>query len=182
MRRALVVARTFLVWAVAGMAATAVAYSLAGYALGWRGLTIMSGSMEPTMHVGDVVVAGTVPATTVLPGQVITFADPSGAKKLITHRVRSVSFVAGQARFVTQGDANTGTESWTIDAHGKVGVVERRIPKVGYVAVYARTRAGMTALLLPVIAIAILELLAIWRPPRKKAVPEAPTKPAEGRP
>jgi len=72
---------------------------------------------------------------------VITFADPSGAKKLITHRVKSVSLVGRQARFVTQGDANTGTESWTIAADGKVGMVEHRIPKVGYVTVYARTRA-----------------------------------------
>ena len=117
-----------------------------------------------------------------VPGQVITFADPSRAKKLITHRIKSVSLVGGQARFVTQGDANTGTESWTIAANGKVGTVEHRIPKVGYVAVYARTRAGMAVLLLPVIAIASLELLAIWRPPRKKAVPEVPKTPAQGHP
>lgn len=63
MRRAVVVARAFLVWAVAATAATAVAYSLAGYGFGWRGLTVMTGSMEPTIHIGDVVVAGTARRT-----------------------------------------------------------------------------------------------------------------------
>jgi hypothetical protein len=52
------------------------------------------------------------------PGQVVTFSDPSRAKKLITHRVRSVNVVDGTARFVTRGDANTGVERWSLSAAG----------------------------------------------------------------
>jgi signal peptidase I len=176
-RRRLGHLRTFVLWAVVGVTAFALAYVAAGYVLGWRGLTVMSGSMEPTLHVGDVVIAHSTRADHAQPGQVITFADPDRRRKLLTHRVKTVSLVDGQARFVTQGDANTGTEQWTIPADGKIGVVDQRIPKVGYVAVYARSRPGMLALLIPVIVISFLELLALWRPP-KKVVPELPPRPA----
>ena len=181
MIRALRTVRRFTVWLVVGLAATAVAYVALGYVLGWRALTVMSGSMEPAIGVGDVVVARQIPAREAAAGQVITFVDPSGQRKLITHRIKSVSIVRGEARFVTQGDANTGVERWKVPADGRVGLVERRIPLVGYVAVHARTRAGMLALLVPVLVIAALELLALWRP-RKPSLPEPPPTPAEGHP
>jgi signal peptidase len=171
--------RTLALWIVVGTAVSSLAYVATGYLLGWRALTVVSGSMEPALNVGDVVVARQIPAARAQPGQVVTFSDPSRPKKLITHRVRSVSVVDGTARFVTRGDANTGVERWTIPADGTVGLVERRVPKIGYVAGYARTRTGMLALLLPLLAIATLELVALWRPP-KPVLAEPPAAPAEG--
>jgi signal peptidase len=151
------------------------------FAIGQRPYTVLSGSMEPAIGVGDVVVARQIQAGDAQAGQVVTFSDPSGRKKLITHRVKSVSTVRGTARFVTQGDANTGVERWAAPADGTVGLVERRIPKVGYVAAYARTRGGMLALLVPILAIAALELFALWRP-KKPALPDPPPTPVEGHP
>jgi signal peptidase I len=179
-RRRLAFVRTFVLWMMLGLTAASLVYMAAGYLLGWRALTVVSGSMEPALNVGDVVVARQIAAGQAQPGQVVTFSDPSRAKKLITHRVRSVSVVDGTASFVTRGDANTGVERWSISADGAVGLVERRIPKIGYIAVYARTRSGMLALLIPLLAIAALELVALWRPP-KKVVAEPPPSPAEGR-
>jgi signal peptidase len=175
-------ARTFALWLVLGVAAASLAYVATGYLFGWRALTVMSGSMEPAIGVGDVVVARQIPAGDAQAGQVVTFSDPSGRKKLITHRVKSVSTVRGTARFVTQGDANTGVERWTVPADGTVGLVERRIPKVGYVAVWARSRPGAMALLLPLLVIAALELISLWRPKKKPALPDPPPTPAEGHP
>jgi signal peptidase I len=173
-------ARTLVLWTLLGVTASSLVYVAAGYLLGWRALTVVSGSMEPALNVGDVVISRQIPAGLAQPGQVVTFSDPSRAKKLITHRVRSVSIVDGMARFVTRGDANTGVERWSIPADGKVGLVERRVPKVGYVAVYARTRIGMLALLVPLLVIAALELVALWRPPTP-VVAKEPSSVAEGR-
>jgi signal peptidase I len=174
--------RSFALWLVFGVAAASLAYVAAGYLFGWRALTVMSGSMEPAIGVGDVVIASQIPAREAGAGQVLTFSDPSGRTKLITHRVKSVSVVRGNARFVTQGDANTGVERWTIPADGTVGLVERRIPKVGYVAVWARSRPGMLALLVPLLVIAALELVSLWRPRKEPVAPESPPTPAEGHP
>jgi signal peptidase len=178
-RRRLVFARTFALWMVLGTAGASLLYVAMGYPFGWRALTVMSGSMEPAIRTGDVIVARQIPAAEAQPGQVVTFSDPSAQKKLITHRIKSVSVVKGTARFVTQGDANTGVERWTVPADGSVGLVERRIPKIGYVAVWAHTRPGMLALLIPLLAIAVLELISLWRPP-KRVLPESPPRPAEG--
>jgi signal peptidase I len=173
--------KTLVLWIVVGTAAASLAYVVTGYLLGWRALTVVSGSMEPALNVGDVVVARQIPAAEAQPGQVVTFSDPRRPMKLITHRVRSVSVVDGTARFVTRGDANTGIERWTIPADGTVGLVERRVPKIGYLAVYARTRTGMFALLIPLLAIAALELVALWRPPKRVlAEPTRAPSPAEG--
>jgi signal peptidase I len=179
-RHRLAFARTLVLWMMLGLTASSLAYVATGYLLGWRALTVVSGSMEPALNVGDVVVARQIPAGHAQPGQVVTFSDPSRAKKLITHRVRSVSVVGDTARFVTRGDANTGVERWSIAADGTVGLVERRVPKIGYVAVYARTRIGMLALLLPLLVIAALELVALWRPPKPVRAEQSPVLPAEG--
>jgi signal peptidase I len=179
-RRRVAFVRTLVLWMMLGVTVASLAYVGAGYLLGWRALTVVSGSMEPALNVGDVVVARQIPAGQAQPGQVVTFSDPSRPKKLITHRVRSVSVVDGTARFVTRGDANTGVERWSIPADGTVGLVERRVPKIGYVAVYARTRSGMLALLIPLLGIAALELVALWRPPKPVLAEQPPPSPAEG--
>jgi signal peptidase len=179
-RRRLGFSRAFVLCALLGATSVTLGYVAAGYAFGWRALTVMSGSMEPAVGVGDVVIARQVPAGDAQPGQVITFADPDGHRKLITHRVRSVSVVDGMARFVTQGDANTGRERWSIPTGGNVGLVERRLPMVGYVAIWAKTRAGLLVLLIPLLALAALELYALWRP-QKKVVPEPGPQAAESR-
>jgi signal peptidase I len=76
-------------------------------ALGWQPHAIVSGSMEPTIRTGDVVL--TRPADhPVDPGRVITFADPARPGVLITHRVIAVD-EAGHYR--TQGDANADEDS-----------------------------------------------------------------------
>jgi signal peptidase len=178
-RRRLTLARTFLLWTLVGTTAASLVYVAAGYVFGWRALTVVSGSMEPAVSVGDVVVSRQIPAAEARAGQVITFADPEAERKLLTHRVKTVSVLDGTARFVTQGDANTGVERWSIPAEGTIGVVDHRIPKVGYVAVWARSRPGMLALLIPLVVIAALELVNLWRPP-KTVVPDPPPPVAEG--
>lgn len=181
MRRRAALVRTFVLWAAATTGIAALLAIAAGYGLGWRALTVMSGSMEPTVSTGDVVIVKQIQADDAQAGQVITFTDPEGRKKLITHRIRTVSLVGGRARFVTQGDSNTGVERWTVPLDGTIGLVESRIPKVGYIAAESRTRKGMSLLLIPILALAGLELFALWRP-SPKLVPELPPAPVEGHP
>ncbi|HEX6207793.1 MAG TPA: signal peptidase I [Actinomycetota bacterium] len=99
---------------------------------GFRFLVVRSGSMEPAIGTGDVVVVETVRPGEAAPGLVVTFRDATRAGSLVTHRVVSVERHGGRYDFVTRGDANTGEERWSVRAEGAIGVVRSVIPMVGY--------------------------------------------------
>jgi signal peptidase len=156
---------------VAGLAAGFVAALVAPAAIGWRPLTVMSGSMSPHIHTGDVVVTRPLAAAEITPGDVVTFRDPLDAHRLITHRVRMVAIHGRVVDVVTRGDANTGVENWSVPVGGSVGRVVYRLPRLGYVLhPLAMPMAQLFFLGLPVLLWGLLTLRAIWRsdPPTRR--------------
>ncbi len=152
--------------ATLGFAAVLGAVLIVPSFFGYGSLTVLSGSMEPTLHVGDVVVEHRVPPLSVRIGDVVTFRDPEDPIRLYTHRVVSMSASEGSVAFVTRGDANTGVERWSIPRGGTVGRVEYRLPLLGYVTNRAGSRLGKLALLvLPAMLLGIAEVRRIWRRP-----------------
>ena len=163
-------------------AAVLVACTLAGFAIGIaaatggpvlfgkRSFVVLSGSMEPVLSTGDVVIEQPVAPRDVRVGDVVTFNDPDQAGRRITHRVRSVHFAGGRARFVTKGDANDTSEHWEMDAGGRLGRVAYRVPLVGYGIVRLSDPAAKFALVMvPALLLALLELGRIWRPREREA-------------
>ena len=157
-------------------AALLLALALAGpLAFGARPHTVLTGSMEPTIAAGDVVIDEQISPTAVAVGDVVTFRDPEDQSRLITHRVRSIRRQGSHLWFITQGDANNTTERWRIAADGELGRVAYTVPWVGHVAVLARTPLGLVLLLgLPLLLLAVEELVRIWRPPTRRATGAAP--------
>ncbi len=134
--------------------------------VGGRTLAVLSGSMEPTLHVGDLVVDRRIPATKIQVGDVVTFRSPEDSSKLITHRVRRVSLAPGTVRVTTKGDANLTVERWTIPADGTVGRAVTRVPRLGYLLVWTRTPAGrMLLIVLPACLLGLIQLRRIWTKP-----------------
>lgn len=99
--------------------------------LGYRPLVVMSGSMRPALQPGDIAVVEVIPAHEARLGDVVSFRDPSRAQVLVTHRVVAAHEAGAQISFITQGDANTAGEQWTIEAGGSIGRLAVRIPLVG---------------------------------------------------
>ena len=133
--------------------------------LGMRSFAVLSGSMEPVLATGDIVVDEPIGPRQVRVGDVVTFSDPERPGRRITHRVRSVRFAGARARFVTKGDANDSVERWDMDANGRLGRVVYRVPAVGYVlACLGDPRAKFALIVLPAALLALLELARIWRP------------------
>jgi signal peptidase len=92
-------------------------------------LVVVSGSMQPRFHVGDLVVSRTVAADTLQPGQIASLVSPDGV--LVTHRVVSVT-PDGDDRVsvVMKGDANPGPDAEPYTAtRALVPVVS--VPRVG---------------------------------------------------
>lgn len=145
------------------------------HATGHEALSVLSGSMAPALHTGDVLVTDPMPAAQARVGDVITFADPASPGRLLTHRVRSIRPSGDMLQVVTKGDANTGVERWAIARDGKVALTERRLPLLGFALVPARSPAGRIVLLtIPCLLLMLLELRRLWRRPAALAVaPEA---------
>jgi signal peptidase len=137
---------------------------------GYHNFIEMSGSMEPTIHVGDLVIDHSISPLDVRIGDVVTFKDPQAQTKLITHRVRSMSVHGSYVRFATKGDAVNSVQHWDVGVNGRVGRVVTHIPRLGYALFWATTRLGRLLLLfVPAVSLGLTELIRIWRPRRKRS-------------
>lgn len=163
--------------ALAAVVAATAALALAIFgplAFGDRPYTVLTGSMEPTISAGDVVIDERISPLQARVGDVVTFRDPEDQSRQLTHRVRSVRRRGSHLWFVTRGDANNAVERWRIAADGSLGRVLYTVPWVGHVAVLTRTPLGLALLVIvPLLLLALDELLKIWRPAEERAVREA---------
>jgi signal peptidase len=154
-----------VLWTVAGVLfGISMAVTLPFF-FGMKSLTVLSGSMEPTIHVGDVVVVRQIAALDARVGDVVTFRDPTGPDRLITHRVRKISIADGKVSFETKGDANTSIERWHVPSDATIGLVMYRVPRIGYVLFYVHGALGRLLLVVvPALLLGGYEIWRIWRP------------------
>jgi len=160
-RRALM----FACWSALGFAVVIVMAVTLPSAFGLRDLTVLSGSMEPTISTGDVVVERQISPLDARLGDIVSFKDPEDASILITHRVQSMVVHDGVVSFVTKGDANTGVERWKVSADGTIGKVEYHVWRLGYLLSWIRGPLGRVVLVVvPALVLGAYELVRIWRP------------------
>jgi signal peptidase I len=137
---------------------------LVGTLLGYRAFSIRSGSMTPTIRVGDVVVDAPVRPLQVHPGEIVAFRDPALGQRLVTHRVVSVHRSGRRALFVTKGDANRATEHWNVPVAGHLGREVVIVPRAGrIVAILSTPLARVVAVALFAPCVAWILLRRIWR-------------------
>jgi signal peptidase I len=130
-----------------------------------RPLVVLSGSMEPALATGDVSVVRSIAPLDARPGDIVTFRDPDNAERLITHRVRAMHVQGDAVVFRTRGDANNVSERWRVPANGEIGRLMYRIPKLGWVLNFARSKGLFVLLLGGALALLlVIELTSIWRP------------------
>jgi len=141
---------------------TAAALTFLAPRFGWRVDTVFSGSMEPELKVGGVVLTRPVDAEEIKTGDIITFHSPL-SEQLTSHRV--IAAEGGSSfHFQTKGDANEDADPFILPAENVVGKVCFHIPYLGYVAQFVKTPLGfLLTLCLPGLIIVVMELRNIWR-------------------
>jgi signal peptidase len=158
--------RIALVWALAtlvvGVTAFAVLPSLAGY----RSMTVLSGSMTPTLDVGAIVIGETIRPTEARVGDIVTFPDPKHRGRTITHRLKRIRVEGTTAYMVTRGDANDTAERWNVPVSDEIVRVAYHLPKVGYARAWLTSRIGRLAAVTAVVFLLGLVLIELWRPTR----------------
>lgn len=123
---------------------------------GGAALTVLSGSMTPTLPVGSAVIVRPVSAADVVAGDIITYANPSGS--FTTHRVEEVQLSDEGRLFVTKGDANEKRDSDPVHESSLRGRVWFHVPFIGY----AREAVGSPAGLATIGVLMLLILITDW--------------------
>ena len=130
--------------------------------LGWSVDAVVSGSMEPQLKVGGVVITRPVGAGEIKAGDTITFYSPL-SEQLTSHRVIAVEH-GSSPHFRTKGDANEDADPFTVPAENVVGKVCFHIPYFGYAAQFVKTPLGLLlTLCLPGLVITGMEMRNIWQ-------------------
>jgi signal peptidase len=152
-------------WTAIGLGAGLLAALLVPFALHMRPLVVLTGSMEPVLHPGDVTVVQRIDPADARVGDVVTFKAPETGR-LTTHRVRSVHREGARFAFATKGDANHSVERWSVRADGRMSRAVFRLPWIGHAVLRMRTPLGWTLLVgLPLLVLAGQELRRTWRTP-----------------
>ncbi len=124
----------------------AVALLLVGTAMpvgGYSAYIVQSGSMEPAIGAGSVVVVR--PAEQYQKGDVITFQRPGDAIST-THRIVEVRVQEGQYMYTTKGDNNDSADDVPVAKTAVKGTVLFSVPQLGYVLTFAKRPAGFAVL------------------------------------
>ena len=116
-------------------------------ALGWHGVIVLSGSMEPELATGGVAFVDRIQPSEIRRGDVITFANPFSPDVEVTHRVTEASRDDKGYFFRTRGDANDEADTWTVRPEHLVGKVRLDLPYLGYVAERLADRTGFLLLM-----------------------------------
>ncbi|WP_458779787.1 Ig-like domain-containing protein [Arthrobacter sp. D3-16] len=126
---------------------------------GWHGTVVQSGSMEPHISAGDVVLASALEDTAPVPvGGVVEFtspasAEPGGAEKTRLHRIVTAN---QDGTYVTAGDANAEVDSTPLVRGQITGQARLLIPSIGLPGLWLGTGK------LPALALwSVLTLLAV---------------------
>lgn len=122
---------------------------------------VLSGSMEPAIHTGSVVVIK--PSDNYKIDDIITFGKDTKRDVPTTHRIVEMSVVSGEMLYKTKGDANNGVDSQEVKESAVIGKVLFSIPYAGYMIDFARQPIGFILLvIIPVMCIMVDEIKKIW--------------------
>jgi len=157
--------------------------------MGQESYIVLSGSMEPRIHTGSVILdQPNVDTRKLKAGDVITFRlpqnDPLAAKEgatIVTHRIANVLTQNGMPAYKTKGDANKSQDPWTISPGNVIAKYDNvTIPYLGYYFNFLKSKLGIGLLIiLPGVLLIISTIVSLLREILKLQRTSKPETPAE---
>jgi signal peptidase len=130
--------------------------------LGYSSYVIYSGSMEPTVKVGSLLLSRPADVQDLRVGDVITYRSP-GNHTTLTHRVVGIRQEDGEWVFQTKGDASLEPDPQEVILRGQVSKMAFDVPYLGYVVDFAKSTQGVVLLLLvPAAGLLFMQGLKVW--------------------
>lgn len=131
---------------------------------------VLSGSMEPTYHVGDMAIVQDRPVLSLRVGDVPILPIPDEGGAFYSHRIIEVQRVNGETQLRTRGDANPAPDAWHLRVTSSKVPVVIGVLRVSMMPIVNGNRVLVVALW-GFMLLLIVSLLP-WR--RKRATGDAP--------
>lgn len=154
--------------ALVGLIVLCAVFLMGSRLMGYKVFNVISGSMEPTYSVGDLIYVKDVNPYEIEVGTPITFVLNENLV-VATHRVVEVD--TDNQHFYTKGDANDTADSSPVHFNNVIGVPQFRIPLLGYVSDFIQNPPGMYI----TVGIGLVLILIVFLPDlfgKKKKVQE----------
>lgn len=128
---------------------------------GYLPLIVLTDSMYPEIHGGDLIICHKGEPEEVQEGDVIAFFDPAGnGQTIVSHRVMDVIEEDGKIAYVTKGDANNAEDALHPTEDDLVGVYQKRIPGAGNIAMFMQSTTGLiVCVVLPIILLVAYDII-----------------------
>ncbi len=120
---------------------------------------VLSGSMEPEINIGDIVITTDVKQEDIKVGDIISFEK---GNMMVTHRVTEIEEENGIVTYKTKGDNNNAEDLGVITYDDIVGKYNSKIPKLGHLVLFIQQN------LIAVIAIFIFFAVFMITKPQKE--------------
>lgn len=131
---------------------------------GYSFLKVSTGSMEPTLKTGSIIIVKSTVADEVRAGDIICFysRDPKISGIPNTHRVNEISEDDGRRIFITKGDANYVVDEYPVYGEDIVGVYVTEITSSTKIASIVQSRYFFFfVLLIPLCLVVFFEAMNV---------------------
>ena len=124
-------------WTMIAIFSLIIVFFSFGY-LGVQPTVIYSGSMSPTLEVGDIALIDEIDASKLSEGDIIQYVSYDNVT-LILHRVHEIYEEEGQTYYITKGDANDDPDYKPIQENRVIGKSVYTIPKLGWIQIIIKS-------------------------------------------
>jgi len=140
-----------------GMAAIYIGFTFA-LGTGSPFFVVSSGSMVPTLEVGDIIIVnGNAGFDDLVDEEIIVFHEPGFGSKVIVHRIENI-LDDSTREIITKGDHNAVVDKWRVTDEDYIGKVILSIPKVGYLTTFLAPPLNYIVIVLVIAIIFVLEI------------------------
>lgn len=137
---------TYIFGAVIALIAILLIVSIFPITGNYKVMIVQSGSMEPTIKTGSIVMVK--PASSYGVGDVITFGPTPKGKIPTTHRIVAENSKNGMETYTTKGDSNDTVDLKEVLQKDVLGKVYVSVPFVGYALTVAKEPIGFLILII----------------------------------
>jgi signal peptidase len=135
--------------------------------MGYKPFIVLSGSMEPTILTGDIVLTKTIAAEDIAENDIITFRVDQDVA--VTHRVTEVVEEDGKISFLTKGDANVGADAVAVTPDMLEGKYLGRVGGLGHLAIFLQTPMGLLLFVVTPLCLFIIYDMLVRRRGKKSS-------------
>ena len=132
-------------------------------------LAVESGSMEPVLYRGDLVVVRAVDPSTLQVGDIIIYNRTSDPGEVpIVHRIVAIQEISGELYFTTKGDNNPAPDQGSRTSADIRAKVIGGIRYLGFITLLLLSPNGLTSIILLIIAFLVPSLLCDYLTPHRE--------------